>query len=418
MTGGFPARYGDRMSSVLDMQYREGSRDKIQGKASVNIATVDAVVEGPIGKNATFIVGGRRSYMEYVLRMLNYERTIHPTMYDFQGVIGYTLTPQSKLLFKFIYSGDDFKNDPEVTSDVWLSIENYGTITDYSFFSDSTEEHDHYSSSMFALQSVNILSSSAILKSEISLYDQLDSEHYWEMTQNSEKHTLYDTAAYFSNTGVQYLRQNALRIQTWEFSSNLDLQIAAPYAIKIGGSYQWILYNQDLINENIFKEHTNEENYPDTISRSEVTNQLDSFGGNTHAQTFKTSGYLENIIQIGNQVILNLGGRIDYFDFNRDLTVSPRVNVSYHTENGFTIRGSWGHYYQSPIYNQLAYSIPTDTNTQSQHAIGYVLGMDYDLFFDHQSQHFLKFKMEAYHKKYDTSHQHVCDEWRTGLLFP
>jgi hypothetical protein len=87
----------------------------------------------------------------------------------------------------------------------------------------------------------------------------------------------------FYQSGVQYLHENTLRIQTWELSSNLDLQITAPYAIKIGLSYQRILYDQDQVDQNTFIEQTNTENYPDTTSHSTITNQLDAFSGRTHA---------------------------------------------------------------------------------------------------------------------------------------
>lgn len=81
--------------------------------------------------------------------------------------------------------------------------------------------------------------------------------------------------------------------------------------------------------------------------------------------------------------------------------MSPRINIAYRTGIGLVLRGAWGHYYQSPIYRQIAYPTASDTNTQSQRAIHYILGAEYDLMIDQETQHFVRFKVEAYHKTYD-----------------
>jgi outer membrane receptor for ferrienterochelin and colicin len=98
---------------------------------------------------------------------------------------------------------------------------------------------------------------------------------------------------------------------------------------------------------------------------------------------------------------LNIGGRFDYFDLNKDLTWSPRMNIAYRTGIGVVVRGAWGYYYQSPIYRQIAYPVASDTNTQSERAIHSVLGVDYTMMFNPPIQHFLKIKLEGYRKRYD-----------------
>lgn len=87
ITGGFTARYGDKMSSVLNIEYREGSRERIKGIASLSMTNFETVVEGPLGENGSFIFGGRKSYFEYVLKMLDVGPFIHPSFYDVQGVL-------------------------------------------------------------------------------------------------------------------------------------------------------------------------------------------------------------------------------------------------------------------------------------------------------------------------------------------
>jgi hypothetical protein len=399
LTGGFPARYGDRMSSVLNIEYREGNREQYTGVLGLSMANVDALVEGPIGEHGSFIFGGRKSYLEYVLKMLDYNQYIHPSFYDLQGVIGYSFNPHHKILLKFIHAGDTFIEDPNTTYEgpyQWKS----GNSDITQLWTTSDDNKAHYYSNMAAFQSLYIFSSSSILKTELSYYDQRETERFWGNNRYEIFNTFSDTSLFYNGKQEQ-LYNNTLKIRTLELNSILDMQITSPYGIKTGLSYQRIQYDQDQINNNTIDVITNVFQYPDTTRRHGIENALDSVDNHIGMQSYKIAGFLENIIQLSDRMILNVGGRFDYFDLNKDFTWSPRINMAYRTGSGITVRGAWGYYYQSPIYRQIAYPISSDTNTHSQRAIHYVLGVDYDLNIGDEAQHFIKIKFEGYHKKYD-----------------
>jgi outer membrane receptor for ferrienterochelin and colicin len=404
LTGGFPARYGDKMSSVLNIEYREGNRENYKGIASLSMANFDALVEGPIGEHGSFIFGGRKSYLEYIMKMLNkmldYDPSIQPSFYDLQGVIGYSLSPRNKILFKFIHAGDKYVEGPHSTFEgpyQWKDGESFSITHNWN---ESTNNRAQYYSNMIAFQSTNIFSSSALLKTELSYYDQRESERFWYNSHHNLSIVSFDTSKFFNQTNEE-LYDNTLKIRTLELNSTLDIQISSPYGIKTGISYQRIKYNQDQINNNIIDIFTNAVQYPDTMHQHGIENTLDSVDNHIGVQSYKVAGFLENIIQLNDRMILNVGGRFDYFDLNKDLTWSPRINMAYRTDGGVTVRGAWGYYYQSPIYRQIAYPIASDTNTHPQRAIHYVLGVDYDINIGDDAQHFIKIKLEGYHKKYD-----------------
>ena len=371
ITGGFSARCGDRMSSVLDIEYREGITDRVKGQASLSMTDFDALLEGPIGPDGSFIIGARQSYTQYILKMLNQAPQIHPSFYDIQGVLAYHISTQDKLLLKFIYAGDDFKYDPTTSSTNTLTNPyNTGTYSGWlsQSWHDSSEAHAHYYSSMFAIQNTDIISSSALLKSEISYYDEIDLEHSQDLDlYGNIFHSVPITGpiSAFYNSTYNHLYDNNLHIQTLEFNSSFDMQIAHFYSITTGASYQRIFYFQNLINQENFSYSTNDYKYPIVTDSLWNINALGSVFGSMDAQSFKAAGYLENIFQIGEKTILNVGGRFDYFDLNKDLTWSPRVNIAYKASTEITVRGAWGYFYQSPIYEQLCilYSI------RYQHAI-------------------------------------------------
>ncbi len=68
--GAFPAEYGGRLSSVLDITMKDGSQEKIQGQGALSIISSRITVEGPITKDLTFMVSGRRMYLDLLLGLV------------------------------------------------------------------------------------------------------------------------------------------------------------------------------------------------------------------------------------------------------------------------------------------------------------------------------------------------------------
>ena len=54
MTGGFPARYGDKMSSVINIECREGNPERFGGIANVSLTDANVIAEGPLSENGSF----------------------------------------------------------------------------------------------------------------------------------------------------------------------------------------------------------------------------------------------------------------------------------------------------------------------------------------------------------------------------
>ena len=403
ITGGFSARYGDRMSSVVNIEYREGSRDNFKGEASLSLTDLRGLFEGPLGNNGSFILGVRQSYFQFVIDMLKVEESIHPSFYDVQGVIAYNLAAQNKLTFKFIHAGDNFLSDPVQNfhgpSRSSSSFNGAKGITTQ-VWTDSASSKAKYYSTMLALQSTNIISSNALLKSEISIYDQRENEYAGKINYYRNDFNSANINSFYQNTNYQ-LYNNDLNIKTMEINSSYDLQLNTFYWLKTGLNYQRISYNNNYINSTTVSEITDVNNYPDTNYSFRYENHSANRIDSINTQSYKTAGFIENIFQLGENVIFNIGGRFDYFDLNKDLSWSPRINFSYKIIPSLTLRGAWGYYYQSPIYQQIAYSAASDTNTQSERAIHYILGLEYNLISDVKANKFLKIKVEGYHKTYD-----------------
>ena len=85
--GGAPARYGDRTGAVLDVHTREGNREEFSGRASLGATGVYGTLEGPLGagKQGSWLVSARKSYLDYVLDRLDVESGTVIGYYDVTG---------------------------------------------------------------------------------------------------------------------------------------------------------------------------------------------------------------------------------------------------------------------------------------------------------------------------------------------
>ena len=66
LSGGFPASYGDKLSSVMDIRLREGSSEKLSGSFELSAAGAGLIAEGPIGNKTTYMVNARKSYLDLI----------------------------------------------------------------------------------------------------------------------------------------------------------------------------------------------------------------------------------------------------------------------------------------------------------------------------------------------------------------
>ena len=109
--GGFPARYGGRLSSVIDIRMKEGNSKKLQGEGSVGLIASRLTIEGPVNDKTSFIVSGRRTYIDFLARPLieistKGEETGGYYFYDLNGKVNHRFNDRNTLYLS-MYSGDD-----------------------------------------------------------------------------------------------------------------------------------------------------------------------------------------------------------------------------------------------------------------------------------------------------------------------
>ncbi|MDE0559848.1 TonB-dependent receptor [Algoriphagus sp. NF] len=116
--GSVPVNYGGRLSSVLQVEPKFGRTDKIGGSGGIGIMTGRLSLEGPIGENTTFIVGGRTTYSDWALNLLEDEAALegsNASFYDLNANLRHTFNDKNQLEITSYISQDNFAFDADTT---------------------------------------------------------------------------------------------------------------------------------------------------------------------------------------------------------------------------------------------------------------------------------------------------------------
>lgn len=106
--GGIPARYGGRLSSVLDVRQREGNSKAFNGEAGVGLISARALVEGPIVKDrSSYMIAGRRSYGDAFLQLTGNDNVAY--FYDLNVKTNYTINDRNRLFLSGYFGRDKFE---------------------------------------------------------------------------------------------------------------------------------------------------------------------------------------------------------------------------------------------------------------------------------------------------------------------
>jgi hypothetical protein len=106
--GGFPARFGGRLSSVLDIQMKDGNKERFAGEAGIGLISSRLTLEGPIVKDkASFLVSGRRTYIDILTRpLMDQDGRGGYFFYDLNTKLNYDIN-QNNRIFASAYFGRD-----------------------------------------------------------------------------------------------------------------------------------------------------------------------------------------------------------------------------------------------------------------------------------------------------------------------
>jgi len=341
-TGGFSALYGDKLSSVLNIDLREGRKDRFGGKLTISATQFGLNAEGPLNENSSFIFSLRRSYLDFIFKAAGFGFV--PEYYDAFAKLNYKLDRKNSLSYLFIGAFDNVK-----------------------YFND-TEEKRYKNSRTLGSDQIQYITALS--------YRNLFDNGFFNLSL-SRSFTDFDTQQNDSLLNPVFI--NKSREQENVLNGDLVYKTSANNEINFGAFGKLIKFNSDL----------------------KIPGFTTSFGEQLKLSTvvektnfIKLGTYINYSGLVFSRLRYNAGVRMDYFDYiENKYYVSPRFSISYLLNELTTLNFSTGIYYQSPSYIWI---IANEQNKKLKalRADHYVLGIEHRLRDD------LLIKLEGFYKDY------------------
>lgn len=328
LTGGFPAAYNNRLSSVLQLTQREGSREGVRGQATAGWAGAGGVVEGPLGKKGSWIVSARRSMWDAFTKDLGFGGV--PIYTNFQSKVVYDLNASNRLWFSSIGGRDNVSVRPKADRKM--------------------QEADPY----------NVDARGWRNGAGLNWQQLLGVRGVGLLGLSHSRTTIDDLVNDMRLANATIYRARSL---DEEFTAKYDLTLDVPglRRFQAGASMRWLRPDYRIEapfgNENPFSPDVARVN-PINLSQKATLRQQSAYGQFSRALTQRLS--------------LTAGARADRYAYLNATRISPRVGLTFRVTDRLSAHASAGTYAQQPVFTYIAI-VPVNRGLapmRSSHLVG------------------------------------------------
>lgn len=367
--GGFPARYGGRLSSVIDISMKEGNMKEFKGEGSIGIISSKLTLEGPIKKDKTsFLISGRRTYIDLLTRPLiqaasDGDEVAGYYFYDLNAKINHKLNDRNRLYLS-TYMGsdkaysryrDDYNNGSQnvrIEDEYGLRWGNittalrWNSILSQKLFSNVTATYSRYRFNVFA-----------------DFYEKVDG--------NGQGSEYYSKSDYISG-----IRDYALKV-------DFDFLPSPAHFVKFGAQGIRHLFTPGALS------YQSNEDLPLDVGSKPI-----------YANEFYV--YAEDDVQFSNRLKSNIGLHLSAFVVNGETynSLQPRLSLRYLINNSLSFKASYATMTQYlHLLTNAGLGLPTDLwvpvtqNVKPENSYLYAAGLAYNLSSTYE------FSFESYYKK-------------------
>ena len=400
-TGGYGAKYGDKMSSALDITYKtlkaKGKKPVVEGSMAASLLGADTYI-GIGTLKLSWLNSVRYKTTSYLLGSLETKGEYKPNYLDYQTYLSYQPNKRWKIDFIGYISDNHYNFEPSDRETSFGTMENVKSFRVY-FDGHEKDRFLTYFGTLGITRNITPNTSLSLLGSafytkEQEKYD-IQSQYWLDQTETSENlgvGTYFEHARnyltarvlsaklMFRHKAQHHEMEAAFTYKKEHISENsveYEMRDSAGYSVPHTGKDLMMIYS--LKARNTLDAHRIEAYLQDTY-------RFASKGGHTH-------------------FTLNYGVRLSQWSFNKETILSPRISLGIipaYSENT-TIRLAAGLYYQAPFFKELRDTSTVNGMTiaslnqkiKSQRSIHFIAGYDYR--FRMANQRF-KFSAEAYYK--------------------
>lgn len=415
--GGFEAKYGDKMSSVLDVEYKKPT--KFGGSLSASFLGATAHVEGNVKNVFTFLLGIRFKSNSYLLKSLDTKGDYKPRFFDTQMLLSWKLSPKVDLSLLGNFARNQYLFAPTDRETNFGTLSTAQRLTVYF----DGQEVDRYENYLGGLTLDYRATDKDFLQFIVSSYYARETETYDIQSQ----YWLRDLEADLGSDEVA--QEVSVRGVGTFLEHTRNYLTALVTAADVRGTHKlrhntisWGVKGQnEIINDKIKEWELNDSSgyvlphvpptaggFGDEVALDDPSRTLD-FGyflqSENALNTYRISSFIQNTWKIdgdsATRFTLNTGLRLHYWTYNNEFTISPRVSFVYKPrwKQDWEFRIKTGLYYQPPFYREMRYADGSlNTNIKSQRSFQIVASSDYN--FQLWRRPF-KFTTEVYYKYLD-----------------
>jgi len=414
--GGFDAKYGDKMSSVLDINYKKPTQ--FEATASVSLLGASAYL-GTTNKRFTQMHGIRYKTSASLLGTLDTKGEYSPAFLDYQTYLTYQLKPKWDITFLGNFSQNSYQFKPQ---DRETAFGTYTTVRKLKVYFDG-QEKDLFRTA-FGAFTLNYKPIEGMKLSLLaSAFHTNESENYDILGEYvlSEVNTELDSQGQTGEVlGVGKYQQHARNTLNATVANIAHLGEYDKDAQKM----RWgVALQNEIIDDKISEwEWRDSVGYSLPFSNDHV-NLYYNMKSSNRLSTWRTTAFYQDTYKWNSKAgsfSLTGGLRANYWTFNNELLVSPRVAVSFLPagKHDFSFRFATGLYYQAPFYKEIRdtltdalgnVNISLNKNIKAQRSLHFVLGGDN--YFRAWGRPF-KFTTEAYLKLMDRVISYSVDNVR------
>ncbi len=438
--GGFEARYGDKLSSVLDIQYRKP--DSARATVHMSLLGVNFHFEGSgVKSRFSYLVGARYRSNQYLLGSLDVQGDYKPRFYDVQSLLSYRLTSDFTIDWLSTVSQNRYLVVPQSRTTNFGNVNNAFSL----FIAFGGQELMQYTTLLNAVTFDYKLDDSTELKLITSAYTTTEREHFtvegaYRLDELETNLGAENFAEVRRNLGNGYFIDNARNdLEARVFSiAHKGRKITDYGLLRWGVSYKYERID-DALKEWRYNDSSgyNISTIAGASSKDEII--LDEYvKADIALRSSRVSAYVQHNYEIDKSRDLKIvyGLRTNYWSYNKENVVSPRVQLSFKPNKrsndslqfslnnldeydslaklDWLVKFAIGYYYQPPFYRELR-NLQGEINPElrAQKSIHIVLGGD--LNFEAWGRPF-KFISEVYYKHLDRMVPYVIDNVRIRYL--
>ncbi len=406
-TGGYGAKYGDKMSSALDITYKtlkaKGKKPVVEGSLAASLLGTDAYI-GIGTRKLSWLNSVRYKTTSYLLGSLETKGEYKPQYLDYQTYLSYQPNKRWKIDFIGYISDNHYNFEPSDRETSFGTMENVKSFRVY-FDGQEKDRFLTYFGTLGITRHITPNTSLSLLGSAFHTKEQekydIQGQYWLDQTETSENlgvGTYFEHARNYLTARVMSAKlmlrhkvqkhnvEAAVTLKREHIEENsieYEMRDSAGYSVPHTGKDLYMIYSMKARNE--LNANRIESYIQDTYRFSGGT--ADSTGnGQTH-------------------YTLNYGVRMSHWNFNRETILSPRVSLAIIPANheNTTFRLAAGLYYQAPFFKELRDTTTVNRVTvaslnekiKSQRSIHFIAGYDYRFRMNNQR---FKFSAEAYYK--------------------